>query len=147
MFISAKKASRDHAQSLVEAVVGLIILVVIVLAILDISVLIMAGTISDNLAKQAARAAANTTDSASANKAVQDAQKQFPASGTYKSATLTLVGFNPQKPTTNYNYMGSVTVQAKVTVQLPVPIPLLNVGPTIDISANQTEPIVAVPPP
>lgn len=141
------KRRTAKAQSLVETVAGLVVLVPVVLALLDIGVLVIAGTISNNLAKQAARAAANTTDEKAADLAVQDAAKQFPASSTFTNAKLSIRDYDPQKGSKAYNYMGSVTVDATVTVVLPVPVPMFNVGPSVNISTQSTEPIVAVPPP
>ncbi|GEM_PF-559531 len=132
------------AQSLVETVAGLCILVPVLLALLDIGVVMIAGTIANNLAKQAARAAANVvqTNSTAANNAVQEVQKRFPPSSMFPKATLTLQGYDASKPPTNYGYGSNITVIADVTVNLPVPIPMLNVGPTVDIKTQSTEPVL-----
>lgn len=51
--------SRRRAQSIIETVVGIIFLIPIVLFLFDVGVLLLANTANDNLAKQAARAAAS----------------------------------------------------------------------------------------
>jgi hypothetical protein len=55
---SRRRGHRANAQSLIETVVGIIFLVPIVLFLFDVGVLVLANTANDNLAKQAARAAA-----------------------------------------------------------------------------------------
>jgi hypothetical protein len=53
-----KPKNRSKAQSIIETVVGIIFLIPIVLLMFDVGVLVLANTSNDNLAKQAARAAA-----------------------------------------------------------------------------------------
>lgn len=116
------------------------VLVPVVLAIIDLAVVVIGGEIVNDLAKQAARAAANSVDAAEANTAVQDVVKTFSTSPTYKNLTLSLDKYDG-------THDGQTTVLASVTVVLPVPVPFLNVGPTIALKTQATEAIVGIAPP
>lgn len=61
-----KRSHRSRAQSIIETVVGIIFLIPIVLLLFDVGVLVLANTANDNLAKQAARAAAGAQGAANA---------------------------------------------------------------------------------
>jgi hypothetical protein len=60
--MTAPSIRQNRAQSIIETVVGVMVLIPIVLFLLDIAVLVMANTANDNLAKSACRAAASATD-------------------------------------------------------------------------------------
>jgi hypothetical protein len=126
-----------RGQSIIEVVVGGLILVPIVLAIIDLAVVVLGGEICNDLAKQAARSAANAGSQPEALAAVVDVQSHFHASGTYSGLTLTLSQYDGT-PT------GIATVQSSVTIILPVPIPFLNVGPSMGVKSQATETIVGI---
>ena len=71
-----------RGQSIIEVLVGSIVLVPIVLAIIDLAVVYIGGDICNGLAKQAARAAANASDLAEATTAVADGGTRFNKSPT-----------------------------------------------------------------
>lgn len=131
---------RKRAQSIVEVMVGSIVLVPIILAIFDLAVVVIGGNICHDLSKQAARAAANASQISDANASVQDIQNNFHASGTYKNLSLKLDRYDGTPD-------GSTTVLCSVTIVLPVPVPFLGVGPTMDIKTQATEAIVGIAPP
>ena len=63
----AKSTSRKRSgQSITEVLIGGMILVPIVLAIIDLAVVVMGGELVNDLAKQAARGAANAKDNGEA---------------------------------------------------------------------------------
>jgi len=137
----AKSTSRKRSgQSITEVLIGGMILVPIVLAITDLAVVVMGGELVNDLAKQAARGAANAKDNGEAATAVADVQTTFTKSPTYKNLVLKLDKYDG-------TYDGQTTVQASVTVVLPVPIPFLNVGPEMALKTQATESIVGIAPP
>lgn len=135
-----EKRRNGRGQSITEVIIGGMVLVPVVLAIIDLAVVVIGGEIVNDLAKQAARAAANSVDGAEANTAVQDVVKTFSTSPTYKNLTLSLDKYDG-------THDGQTTVLASVTVVLPVPVPFLNVGPTIALKTQATEAIVGIAPP
>jgi hypothetical protein len=139
---SPRKALSRHprGQSIVEVMVGSIVLVPIILAILDLAVVVIGGNICNDLSKQAARAAANASQASDAAASVLDIQNNFHASGTYKNLTLKLDRYDGTPD-------GSTTVVCSVTIVLPVPVPFLGVAPTMDIKTQATEAIVGIAPP
>jgi hypothetical protein len=134
----SRRAGRaGRGQSIVEVVVGGLILVPVVLAIIDLAVVVLGGEICNDLAKQAARAAANAASQPEALASVADVQSHFHASGTYSGLTLVLSQYDGT-PT------GIATVQSSVIINLPVPVPLLHVGPNMGVKSQATESIVGI---
>jgi hypothetical protein len=64
-------------------------------------------------------------------------QSHFNASATFSGLTLVLSQYDGT-PT------GIATVQSAVTIVLPVPVPLLNVGPSMGVKSQATETIVGI---
>lgn len=131
---------RPRGQSLIEILVGSIVLVPLVLAIIDLAVVIMGGDICHELSKQAARAAANTSSLAEATTAVADVQANFVKSPTYQVLVLKLQKYDG-------THDGIASVICNVSILLPVPIPFLKVGPTFSVETQASEPIVGIAPP
>ena len=129
-----------RGQSLIEILVGSIVLVPLVLAIIDLAVVIMGGDICHELSKQAARAAANTSSLAEATTAVADVQANFVKSPTYQVLVLKLQKYDG-------THDGIASVICNVSILLPVPIPFLKVGPTFSVETQASEPIVGIAPP
>lgn len=134
----AIRAGRSRrGQSIVEVVVGGLILVPVVLALIDLAVVVLGGEICNDLAKQAARSAANAASRTEALAAVADVQSHFLASGTYSGLSLNLSQYDGT-PT------GIATVQSSVIINLPVPVPFLHVGPNMGVKSQATETIVGI---
>ena len=112
-------------------------MVPIVLAIIDLAVVVLGGEICNDLAKQAARAAANAASQTEALAAVADVQSHFNSSATYSGLSLVLSQYDGT-PT------GIAVVQSSVTIILPVPIPFLKVGPSMGVKSQATESIVGI---
>ncbi|MBX9772277.1 MAG: hypothetical protein K2X29_12950 [Candidatus Obscuribacterales bacterium] len=109
-------------QSIIEVVVGIILIVIAVLALVDIVVVIQAGMINGDLAAKAARAAANQEDSASATSVAEEAANKF--------ATSTIISsVDSVKVTLNSPATGQLTVDSTIKVNVPFPIPGLNLNP------------------
>jgi hypothetical protein len=138
--IAKRRLRTGRGQSLIETVVGGVILVPIVLAIIDLAVVVLGGEICNDLAKQAARAAANAGDRVEAVTAVADVQNHFVASSTYTGMILSLSRYDGTPD-------GLASVQGGVTINLPVPVPFLNIGPSMGVKSQATEAIVGIAPP
>lgn len=115
---------RPHrkGQSIVEVVVGIILIVIALLALADLVVIVQAGIINGDLAARAARAAANQEDSASATSVAEDVANKF--------ATSTIISsVDDIKVTLNSPANGQLTVDSAIKVNVPFPIPGLNLNP------------------
>lgn len=161
---------RSSAQSLIETVVGIIFMIPIVLFLFDIAVMVLANTANDNLAKQAARAAAGATPPGNPaptagnvpqfRTAAKQAADQVVANYTAAShsAYMTNVtmskmwydnqavaGTNPPPANIDLNPgVGNVAVFTHMECNPPVPFPGFNTTRTF--FARAVEPIVALPP-
>ena len=132
--LNRKNSRCSRAQCITEATVGIVVIVSLVLFLLDVSVMVLAQSANDALAKHAARAAAEQPDSAKATQAVANVIDNF--------ATSSII---PQKPTAQVTYTAGSTVAVKTTIQVkllvPVPfVPSLNVP---NFVAQSREPIIS----
>lgn len=134
---------RGRGQSIIETVVGIIFLIPIVLFLLDVSVLVMAQTANDNLAKSAARAAASATPSpgqpgtaGAGQSAAQRVLNNFATSSIITSKTMTQFDYDS-------GGTGNVTVGTQIVVRPPVVFPGFS---QFNFNARATEPIVSIPP-
>ncbi len=132
-----RKRTRK-GSGLIEAVTAAIILVPLALAMLDLIMVVIANCLNDTAVKNAARAAANQGDGTSALNAAQNALEKFAASQIIKGIELEISGFD--YPANKE----AVTVETKMTVHLPVPVPGFG---SIDFMAKDVEPIVDTDPP
>ena len=130
---------RQKGQSLIEVLIGGLILIPIALAVIDLSVLVIGGQICNDLAKQASRAASIASSSAGATAAIADVQSKFQTSSTFQSLSLKMLKYDATSD-------GIVSVGCSVTVVLPISIPVFNVGPNVPIQTQHTTPIVGISP-
>jgi hypothetical protein len=117
---------------MIEAVVASFILVPIALCLLDLSVVVVANSMNDTAAKNAARAAANQADGGIAFNAANNALSSISGSAIVKSISLLTFDYPLDQ--------SAVTCQTKMIVHLPVPFPGLT---DITFMAQDVEPIVA----
>lgn len=114
-----KPAMRNRGKrgsGLIEAILAATILVPIALFLLDLTVMIIANSMNDTAAKNAARAAANQPTGAAAHAAALKALASFQASAIVKSLEISEFDY-PAKG------VGSVSVVTIMEVKLPVPVP------------------------
>ncbi len=156
-----KRSSGQSGQTIIETVVGIIFLIPIVLFLFDISVLVLANTANDNLAKTVARAAASAIDAASkegtaqaAYSAAENAASRFAASALISKTDSGsfLTGFNWNGTGSQDNQgsswkgenpeIGDVGVVTSIRVTVPVPFPFL--PKSVDFDARAVEPIVSI---
>lgn len=126
------KNRAKRGSGLIEAILAATILVPIALFLLDLTVMIIANSMNDTAAKNAARAAANQPNGTAAYKAAEKALASFQASTIVKSLALSEFDY-PAKG------VGSVSVVTVMEVKLPVPVPGF-AGYTF--KAGDVEPIV-----
>ncbi|MDR3612525.1 MAG: hypothetical protein P4L53_03110 [Candidatus Obscuribacterales bacterium] len=126
--------------SLIEAAAGLVILVPLVLALIDISAIVIAQTSNDALAKHAARQAATQTSFALRQQAAQAVVTAYGASSLCSSPQM----LSYSEPNSGQAISKqTVKVTTQIVCNLPVPIPLG--GPsTQTFQACDVEPLVGV---
>src|SRR5579871_538903 len=126
---------RRSGQSLVETVAGIVILVPLGLFSYDLTFIMVANESNEKLADNAARAAANHADIASAQQAAQEAIDDFQQSSHYGKVGLT-----------NFDYDPANTGQISLTTQLDTNLPVcFGSWKTISINAKGVQPIIGIP--
>lgn len=127
------RSRTRRGQSFIEAVCAAFIIIPLALCLLDLIVLVVANSMNDTAAKNAARAAANQPDGNSALAAAQKSLSSFK-----KSAIITdviLQGLDYPDP----NNAGAVSCKVKISVHMPMPFPGFS---DIAFTAQAVEPIV-----
>jgi Flp pilus assembly protein TadG len=136
------QSRRTRGASLVEAATGLVILVPVVLALIDITAVVIAQTSNDALAKHAARQAAGQANSTFAlrQQAAQAVVTSY-GSNSLCSSPQMLSYTEPNAALAISQQTVKVTTQ--IVCNLPVPVPMG--GPsTQTFQASDTEPLVGV---
>ncbi|CAN5583761.1 hypothetical protein BH11CYA1_BH11CYA1_24600 [soil metagenome] len=132
MHHNSNKSRSRRGSGLIEAILAATVLVPIALFLLDLTVMIIANSMNDTAAKNAARAAANQPEGGAAHAAAVKALATFQASSIVKSLTISEFDYPAQG-------VGSVSVVTVMEVKLPVPVPGFS-GYTF--KAGDVEPIV-----
>lgn len=127
-----KSRSRSgRGQGFAEAIAAAIVLIPIALCLLDLIVIVIANSMNDTAAKNAARAAANQKDANSATQAANKALTSFKSSAIVNSITI--------DGAVDYSGKDYVAVTTKMIVNLPVPFPGYS---QMTFVAKDVEPIV-----
>ncbi len=127
---------RNKGQTLVETMIGFVVLIPIGLAAVNVVTLVSTSQNNEQWAEIAARAAATKPDKTSALKAAQDAITECEVNSIVKKVQITGMNFDLAT--------GHVTVNTAMQVQLPVPIPGFS---EVNCSASSIQPIVSTPAP
>ena len=125
------KIRRSSGAGLVEAAAVGILILMITMALIDLIVLVMANSINDTAAKNAARAAANQAEYRTALQAAEHSIKGMNASGFITSLVLQ-----------DLVYTDKQTVQCITKMNLKLPIPIPGIKADFEFTAQDTEPIV-----
>jgi hypothetical protein len=132
-----KKRSKRLAmlgQSIIEVVVGVLVLIPVVALAVDANALLGMNRANQELAHNVARAAANKTTADKAEESAKLYVQDFEKSKLVQSVKLTEFDFDiPAK---------LVTVTTTMEVGMPVPLPWTS---TVRFSAHWAEPIVSFP--
>lgn len=131
--VTSRRKSRGGA--IVETVAGLFVFIPVVLFIVDVVAMVLAQMAHDALAKDAARAAADTPDVGSATTAMNTVR------GNFNSPVLVV---NTMTLDTG-NWPNSVRVESISTFTFPVAIPFIGVA-SQQFVAEAVEPVVGVVP-
>lgn len=133
---AAKNAARRRRRSgvsLVETMVGFIIIIPIGLAAIDIVILLSTSQSNEQWAEVASKAASRRGNEQAALKAAQNAVEQCPVDNVVMSVQVADVNFDMAR--------GRVTVDTVMEVKLPIPVPFM--PPEVTFRANSTQPIVS----
>ncbi len=135
-----RAALRKHrsktGQSLIETLLGMVIIIPLGLASVDITAMVVANHLNEHLADRAARAAANQVDAAQAQTTAQKIIDSYVITSPINEVDLNNVVYDLN--------IEQVTVFTSVSVNLPIPFGTTN---QVVLHASSTEPIVATPAP
>lgn len=164
MSVMGVNRRKKAGQSIIEMVVGVIVLVPIVIFLLDMALLILANSANDNLAKSCARAAASATNGAGVGNGTQARVAATNIADNFQASTIIskvggsfMTGFcwNPDVP--GFPRVGNMSgaqggnpdpgqVAVHTTMRVSVPLPLPGLPTAWNFSARAVEPIVSLPP-
>ena len=125
----------NRAQSLIETMAGLILIIPLGLFSYDLTYILIANQNNEKLADNAARAAANHPDNISAQVAAQDAIADFQQTANY--GTITLIDFDY-----NNGSNGQVSLVTQLNIKLPV---AFGSWQSVIVRAKGVQPIVGIP--
>jgi len=132
------KYKKNRGSAIIETAVGLFVLLPVFLILLDVIALVIGQTVNDDLAKKAARYAAEEPTQALALAKAQN----FVAGTAYAAPTGLVCSARVVDGSFSWNTT-QVRVVTEVTINLPVPVPLG--GPKSQIMQTQaTEPTIGV---
>jgi Flp pilus assembly protein TadG len=130
------KSRRRKGQSLIEVMLGLLVIIPIGLAAVDIVVLTNASQNNEEIAGTAARAASTQGNAAGATNAVEQIVQRVSLNNVVQSVDIDDVNFDLGR--------GTVSVSLIMTVKMPIPFFSFN---TISCKASAIQPIVSTPAP
>jgi|688.fasta_scaffold632082_2 Flp pilus assembly protein TadG len=128
------RARQIKGQSLIEVMLGLLVIIPIGLAAVDIVVLTNASQNNEEIAETAARAASTQGNAASATNAVEQIVQRVALNNVVQSLDIDDVNFDLGK--------GTVSVSLIMTVKMPIPFANFS---TISCKAGAIQPIVSTP--
>lgn len=131
-----RQKRRSRGQSLIETMIGFIVLIPIGLAAVNVVCLVSTTQTNEQMAELAARAAAQRVCITSAKKAASDVIADCERNSIVQNIQLTDIDFDPAN--------GHVTVNTEMEVKLPVPIPGFSVA---TCKASSVQPIISTPAP
>ncbi|MBU6454804.1 MAG: hypothetical protein KGS72_23755 [Cyanobacteria bacterium REEB67] len=129
-----KNRRNSRASALVEAIVGIVVIIPIGLAAVDVVALISTSQTNEQIAEQAARAAACQRTAQDAQKAAEETCAKAPTSAIITAVQVESVNFDPGK--------GQVTVITDMNIHVPIPMPWLEI---FNLRAAAMQPIVSFP--
>lgn len=134
--MTRRSRRRTKGQSLVEAMIGFMVLIPIGLAAVNVVCLVSTSQTNEQWAEIAARAAATRSCKAMAEKAAVEALSDLERNQIIADVQVTNTDFNLAT--------GHVAVATSMKVKLPVPIPGFS---EVTCAASSIQPIVSTPAP
>ncbi len=136
LFTSKSNCKSHKGSAITETAVGALVLMPIFLILVDLIGLVVGQTINDDIAKNAARYAAQGTDSGSASQLADN----YIAGSNYAGGT----GLVTLAQITGFNWNTTqVQVITQVTINLPIAVPFLNIKQQT-MQSQATEPSIGV---
>ena len=130
------KRRSSRGQSLIETLVGMVIIIPIGLASVDVTAMVIANHLNEHLADRAARAAANQIDAEQAKAMAQKIIDTYLITSPINEVDLDHITYDLNAE--------QVTVITSVSVNLPIPFGATN---RVVLRSSSTQPIVATPAP
>lgn len=125
---------RASAQTLIEAMVGFIVLIPIALFAVDVVALLSTAQSNEQWAETAARAAGSCSSETMAQNAVKNSLKRFVPSSIVSSLELEKITFD--------QINGQVTVATVMQINVPIPLPWMN---QFQLRASAIQPLLGTP--
>jgi hypothetical protein len=131
-----QKGRKRKGQSLIEVMCGLVVIIPIGLASIDVVVLTNASQNNEELCEMSARAASTKRNAATATQAVQEIVQRVSLNNVVQNIDIDDINYDLNA--------GQVTVALIMRVHMPVPFPGFD---TISCKASAVQPIVSFPAP
>jgi Flp pilus assembly protein TadG len=128
------KRRKARGASLVEAILGFVVIIPIGLAAVDVACLISTSQSNEQVAEQAARAAATQRTDQQARKAAEETCDKTQTSAIITAVSIDSINFDAAK--------GEVTVYTNMNVHVPIPMPWMTI---FNLKASAMQPIVSFP--
>ncbi len=130
----AKRAAKG--TSIIEAVLGIVFVVILVLFFIDVGAVVTCQTNNERMCKNAVRAASEKDTSVEAKKAADEIVKNTQASQIFTSPKMFDFEYDPSS--------GMVSAKTSAVCNLPVPVPGIANLTTVEMQAKSVETIVAI---
>lgn len=134
--MAKQRRRRSRGQSLIETMIGFMVLIPIGLASVNVVCLVSTTQSNEQWAEIAARAASTRSSQGAARKAAEEALMDCERNSIIKDVVVKNLTFDLAT--------GHVTVSTEMDVKLPVPIPGFT---QVTCSATSIQPIVSTPAP
>jgi hypothetical protein len=128
------KRRKTSAQTLIEAMVGFIVIIPIALFAVDVVALMSTAQTNEQWAETAARAAGSCSCETMAQTAVKNSLKRFVPSSIIRSVELEKITFDQVN--------GQVTVATVMQINVPIPLPWMN---QFEFRASAIQPLLGTP--
>lgn len=126
---------RQSGVSIIESVLGIVLVVLLVLFFIDVGAVITCQTNNERMCKNAVRAASEKATQSEAKQAADEIVRNTKSSQIFTSPTME-----------DFNYdtaSGLVSARTTVTCNLPVPVPVTNLT-SVQMQTKSVETIVAI---
>lgn len=131
-----RSVRQEKGTSIIEAVLGIVFVVILVLFFIDIGAVVTCQTNNERMCKNAVRAASEKDTSVEAKKAAEEIVKNTKESQIFTSAKMFDFEYDPSS--------GMVSAKTSAVCKLPIPCPGIANLTTVEMQAKSVETIVAI---